>query len=408
MRFQWKGIKAGVFSNGVVDALTKDEALYLLKRDEIIITEIYGEDSYAPPKSAEKKSIFAERVRVSDKQLLQFTRKLAAMLESGLPIVPSMEMLRDQVDSDGLKKIISEIIQKVNSGIPISKSIEAYPQIFDAVYVNLIKAGESSGSLEKFLQKICINLEKKIKIVSQLKSALTYPAILLFVAVSVIVVMMTFVIPVFAEMYTNMGSKLPWPTELVLSISNFIRSLYALFFVLLLALLLGTFIHFLKTKADFRLKFDRWMLKVPVFGDLINNSTFARIAMILSNLLSSGVHLVETIEIAKQSIHNAYLKEGLDNLKRDIYSGKSLEDILKNDQHFPETFVAFVTVGEKTGKLNDMMASIAKFYGEEFDESVDRLSQLLEPVMILFLGLTIGFILVAMYLPIFSIGKAVG
>jgi type IV pilus assembly protein PilC len=319
--------------------------------------------------------------------------------------VPALEMLRDQSENEGIKKILSSIVEEVNSGISISKSFERYPDTFDSVYLNLIKAGESSGSLEKFLDKICQSLEKKIKIMSSLRSALTYPIILLVVAIGVIIVMMTFVVPVFAEMYSNMGKALPLPTQIIMNISNWIRSPFAILFVILLFIGFIFFKKKVNSNLTLKRKVDEKLLRLPVFGDLIRNSAIARIATVLSNLVSAGVGLIEAIEISRLSIRNEFLKEALENMKRDVFSGMSLEAILKKDNRFPETFKAFIGVGERTGKLNDMLASIAKYYEEEFDGSVDRLSQLLEPVMIVFLGTTIGFILVAMYLPIFSMGS---
>jgi type IV pilus assembly protein PilC len=240
---------------------------------------------------------------------------------------------------------------------------------------------------------------------SSLRSALTYPIILLVVAIGVIIVMMTFVVPVFAEMYSNMGKALPLPTQIIMNISNWIRSPFAILFVILLFIGFIFFKKKINSNLTLKRKVDEKLLKLPVFGDLIRNSAIARIATVLSNLVSAGVGLIEAIEISRLSIRNEFLKEALENMKRDVFSGLSLEIILRKDNRFPETFKAFIAVGERTGKLNDMLASIAKYYEEEFDGSVDRLSQLLEPVMIVFLGATIGFILVAMYLPIFSMGS---
>jgi type IV pilus assembly protein PilC len=409
MKFQWKGLRSGNFDHGVIEAVSQDEAIFLLKNEGVIITEIFGDIAQKVPEKEKKQDNQLKNIRakIKDKELLQFTRKLSAMLGSGLPIVPSLEMLLDQTENKGLKMILQKIMTDVNAGVQISTSLAQFPKNFDPVYVNLIMAGEASGSLETFLEKICINLEKKIKIISDLKSALTYPIILLVVAFGVIIIMMTFVIPVFAEMYQGMGTALPKPTQIVLSISNFVRSKYAVLLVGFIFALFTVFQYMVKKNLSIRLKVDKLMLRLPVFGALIENSSFARIAGILSSLISAGVHLVESIEIAKQSINNEYLKEGLENVKRKVYSGGTLEAILKSEERFPKTFTAFVTVGEKTGKLNSMMASIAKFYEDEFDQSVNRLSQLLEPMMIVFLGITIGFILVAMYLPIFNLGKVV-
>jgi type IV pilus assembly protein PilC len=407
MKYLWKGLKAGEFESGVIEALTRDEAVFLLKEKNIIITDLFGDESpkIVKEKTKTKLTLFSSKNKISEKQLLLFTRKLSAMLSSGLPIVPALEMLRDQSENEGIKKILSSIVEEVNSGISISKSFERYPDTFDSVYLNLIKAGESSGSLEKFLDKICQSLEKKIKIMSSLRSALTYPIILLVVAIGVIIVMMTFVVPVFAEMYSNMGKALPLPTQIIMNISNWIRSPFAILFVILLFIGFIFFKKKVNSNLTLKRKVDEKLLRLPIFGDLIRNSAIARIATVLSNLVSAGVGLIEAIEISRLSIRNEFLKEALENMKRDVFSGMSLEAILKKDNRFPETFKAFIGVGERTGKLNDMLASIAKYYEEEFDGSVDRLSQLLEPVMIVFLGTTIGFILVAMYLPIFSMGS---
>lgn len=412
MKYLWKGLKSGNFSNGIIEALTEDEAVFLLKQQGVVITEIYGDESLgAQVKAVSKEDVSKRPVKkfnIKDKELLLFTRKLTAMLGSGLAVVPALEMLRDQADKDDLRFILSEIVDQVNAGVPISKSLENYPQTFDPVYINLIKAGESSGSLELFLQKICSSLEKKIKIINALKSALTYPIILLIVAVGVIVVMLIFVVPVFAEMYSGSGATLPKPTQIVMDISNFIRSVEALLLFGGIAVAGIYFKRKLSTDKNVKLNFDKRVLDLPVFGELIRNSAIARMASVLANLVTAGVGLIEALEISRQSISNEYIKEGIENIKRKIYSGNTLESIIRDDPRFPSTFKAFVSVGESTGKLSEMLASISKFYEDEFDSSVERMSQMLEPAMILFLGVTIGFILVAMYMPIFNMGKAIG
>lgn len=408
MKFLWKGLTKGDFSSGVLDAHTEDEAIFLLKQQGVVVFEIYGESNNTDEIKSVSSAVdtnLNNKVKLNDKDLLLFTRKLSAMLGAGLAVVPALEMLRDQAESNSLKILLSEIVEDVNAGIPISISLGKYPYTFDSIYVNLIKAGESSGSLDGFLKKICFNMEKRIKITKQLKSALTYPVILLSVAVLVIGVMLTYVVPVFAEMYAGSGAALPAPTQIVMNISDFIRSV--LFLSLIAFILLAIF--YIKWKMNSDLKFKslihKRLLNLPVFGELISNSTIARFSNVLSNLVSSGVSLLESLEIAKSSISNEYIKEGIDILKRNIFSGKSFEEVLKNDPRFPATFKSFVSVGERTGKLNDMLMSISIFYEDEFDASVDKLAQLLEPVMILFLGITIGFILIAMYMPIFNMGQ---
>lgn len=407
MKFSWRGLKAGNFASGEIDALTKDEAVYLLKQQSIVVTEL-REDLTSSEQATLDRGLPAPKLKspkVSDQELLLFTRKLTAMLASGLSVVPALEMLRDQSEKPGIKSVLAKVVIDVNGGVPISKSLEQFPRTFDSVYINLVRAGESSGSLEKFLEKIAQNIDKKIKIVSSLKSAMTYPAILLTVALGVILVMLTYVVPVFAEMYGNMGKKLPGPTQLVMTISDGIRTLWFWASVGMIICLTLYLKYKIKSSQELTLQFDKMILRLPVFGGLIQNSTVARISTIVANLISAGVSLIEAVEISRLSITNSYIQEGLENIKREVYAGNTLEKILEKDARFPQTFKAFVSVGEKTGKLNDMMSSIAKYYEEEFDDSVKKMSALLEPVMIVFLGITIGFILVAMYLPIFSMGE---
>jgi len=407
VKFLWRGLSSGNFAAGEINALTKDEAVYLLKQQSIVVTEL-REDLTGSERVTSERAALPSRLKspkVSDQELLLFTRKLTAMLASGLSVVPALEMLRDQSEKPGIKSVLAKVVIDVNGGVPISKSLEQFPKTFDSVYINLVRAGESSGSLEKFLEKIAQNIDKKIKIISSLKSAMTYPAILLTVALGVILVMLTYVVPVFAEMYGNMGKQLPAPTQLVMTISDGIRTLWFWAFVALIICFTFYLKYRIKSSQSLSLQFDKLVLSLPVFGGLIQNSTVARIATIVANLISAGVSLIEAVEISRLSITNSYIQEGLENIKREVYAGNTLEKILEKDARFPQTFKAFVSVGEKTGKLNDMMSSIAKYYEEEFDDSVKKMSALLEPVMIVFLGITIGFILVAMYLPIFSMGE---
>jgi len=407
MKFTWRGLQGGNFASGEIDALTKDEAVYLLKQQSVVVTELREDLSNLEAKkpSTEPPQKSLKSPKVSDQELLLFTRKLTAMLTSGLSVVPALEMLRDQSEKPSLKNVLSILVEDVNAGVPISKSLEKFPRTFDSVYINLVRAGESSGALEKFLEKISHNIDKKIKIISSLKSALTYPIILLSVALGVILVMLTYVVPVFAEMYGNMGKSLPLPTQMVMDISDGVRSIWFWIFASLCGFAFYMARRTIKNNEDLQVRFDRAILSAPIFGTLIQNSTVARIATIVANLITAGVSLIEAVEISRLSITNTYIQQGLDNIKREVYSGNTLEKILANDPRFPQTFKAFVAVGEKTGKLNDMMNSIAKYYEEEFDESVKKMSALLEPIMIVFLGVTIGFILVAMYLPIFSMGE---
>lgn len=408
MKFNWKGLKLNSFASGEIEADSKDEAIFKLKKDRIIITEINIAEDKNKSKSNKKFSdIFTKKNNVKDEDLLLFTRKFAAMIEAGLSIVPALKMLQRQSENPDLAKIIENIVEKVNAGIPLSKALESYPDIFDNIYINLTKAGEASGSLDLFLKKIFSSLEKKIKIIRALKSALMYPLALMTVAIIVIAVMMIYVVPVFVEIFSSASIELPLPTRMIMAISAFFRSIYMPITVLIIFGFYKYLTNILSNNLPLRMKFDKKKLHMPLFGKIIENSIMARFSSVLSNLISGGVGLIEAMEISKNSLSNEYIRDGLDKVKRDIYSGRPFGVSLRSAKVFPETLCGFVEVGEETGKLNDMLATIAKFYEDEFDHSVSNFSQLLEPIMISFLGIVIGFILVAMYMPIFKMGGAV-
>ena len=404
MKFVWKGLKSNAFVSGTLEAPSKDEAIFSLKNEGVIVTEIVA-NSQEVRDFKEKKSFFKSKVK--DAELLLFTRKLSTMISAGLALVPALTMLRNQSENEALTVIINDLLNQVNAGIPLSKSLEKYPDLFDVVYINLVKAGEASGGLDTFLKRISINLEKKIKIIRALKSAMMYPTILLSVATIVVGVMMIFVVPTFVEIFANAGVALPGPTKLVMAISNFFRSQYLPISVAIIYMGFFFFKKSLKNNLALRKNIDKKTLSLPVMGKLIENSIMARFSMVLSNLISGGVNLVESMEIAKNSIPNEHIRESLDKVKRDIFSGRPFANSLRETKSFPETLCGFVEVGEETGKLNDMLNTISLFYEEEFDVSVENFSQLLEPIMIVFLGVVIGFILVAMYMPIFKMGGAV-
>jgi type IV pilus assembly protein PilC len=345
--------------------------------------------------------------KIKDEDLLLFTKKFAAMIAAGLSIVPALNMLMVQSENKEMKLIIEGILNKVNSGLSLSVALEDYPSLFDTVYVSLVKAGESSGGLDIFLKKISDNIQKRVKITRALKSALTYPAMLLGVAVIVIAIMMIYVVPVFAEMFSSSGGELPGPTKLVMAASDFFRSYAMLVFALGVVVAVKVFKAQLKSNLGLRVRVDKKKINLPVFGKMIQNAIMARFSEVLANLIAGGVNLIEAIDISKASISNYYIKERLDEIKTKIYAGEPIAKSLRESGAFPETFCGFVEVGEETGRLNDMLATVSLFYEDEFDDSVTKFSQMLEPMMIVFLGVVIGFILVAMYMPIFKMGEAV-
>ena len=407
MIFYWKGLQRNDFKSGEIESLSQDEAIFKLKNDGVIVTEIHSnEPELADSKRKGGIDSFL-RKRVSESELLLFTRKLSAMIQAGLAIVPALKMLQSQSENPVLVEVLDDIINKVNAGVTLSKALEVHPDLFDNVYISLVKAGEAGGSLDVFLKKISMNLEKKLKILRSLKGALIYPIVLLTVAAVVVAIMMIYVVPIFVGIFGSSGVTLPLPTRVIMAISDFFRSYYMLLLVGTLIVAYQMFKSMLKSNLAMRIKLDEKKLSMPMFGLLLQGSIMARFSTVLSNLIAGGVGLIESMEIAKNSISNEYVRQGLDQVKRDIYSGKPFAGALREAKCFPPALCGFVEVGEETGKLNDMLSTIASFYEEEFDSAVANFSQLLEPIMIVFLGVVIGFILVAMYMPIFNMGSAV-
>jgi type IV pilus assembly protein PilC len=403
MKFKWKGLNKNNFAEGEIEAEEKDDAIYLLRQEGITVTTL--EPIGKPEKK--KKARKSTSAKITDKELLLFTKKLGTMMKAGLAIVPALEMLQVQNENPSFSPIIEELLLQINAGVPLSQCLERHPALFDNVYVNLIKAGEASGNLDTFLDRITFSLEKSIKIKKAIKSAMMYPIILLCVAFSVVGVMMVFVVPVFVDIFGEAGIELPAATKIVMHISDFLRSWVAIIFFGGLIVGFQVLKKVLQSNEALMLSFDKGIFNVPVVGKLIKDSIMARMAMILTNLIAGGVNLVEALEIVKNSISNTKIQASLDKVKREIYSGRPFSTSLRDTKDFPETMCGFIEVGEETGKLNEMLNTVALYYEEEFDDSVDAFSQLLEPLMIVFLGVVIGFILVAMYTPIFKMGTAI-
>ncbi len=409
--FTYKGISAGKYVEGEVEALNQEEASHKLKEDKIIITNITRTKKKKGEAKAKGKgkgfSLFGKKkVKVED--ILIFSKQFATMVKAGLPILEVLSMLIDQLENPSIKEIIEDIRKSLEGGVTLSKCFEKYPQYFDNVYVNLIKAGEASGKLDLFLLKIVDSLEKKEKIKKKIKGALMYPAIMFTVAITVSAFMLVKVVPVFAKMYEGMGIALPKPTAVILGMSDFLRGTGGL--MLLLGSISGFFIFkYLTTKNEkIKYKWHQQVLKLPVFGEMILRSLLARISLIMGNLSAAGVNLLESIEIAKSVSNNVVVTEALENVKKGVFSGDTLTKLFLKEPLFPPTFSQLISVGEQTGQLDEMFGSVASYYEEEFDTSVDNMSALIEPIMIVFMGLMIGGLMIAMYSPIFNVGALIG
>ncbi len=409
--FDWKGIKSKQYVSGTVSALTRDEAAHKLKSDGVIITLLEKRLRAEEAKAREPfnwRELFKFKKKVKLPQLMISTKKMATMLRSGLSILPALEMVRDQVENPTLKTTMNQIYGDVESGSSLSQAFAKHPDVFSSIYINLVKAGESSGRLDVFLDKLVLNLRKTIKIKKSIQSAMLYPSILLTVATVVVGIMMIFVVPVFAQMFGSIGSELPAPTLMIMTISNFLRDPYGggVLAVGILALILG-FRFLISRNAEVRKKWHATLLKLPVLGPMILNSNLAQISMVYGNLSGAGVPVIEALDITAASSKNEVVRDAIQLAKRGVFSGEPLSKLLGEIEVFPSTFSQLVSVGEQTGNMTEMLETISSYYEEEFDTSVEKLAQMMEPLMIVFLGGVIGFILVAMYLPIFKMGQVV-
>jgi|TARA_B100001540_G_scaffold81996_1_gene73640 type IV pilus assembly protein PilC len=410
--FTYKGISEGKYVDGEIEALNLDEASHKLKEQKVIITNIARTSKKKKADEKDKKkgkglSLFGKKkAKVED--VLIFSKQFATMVKAGLPILQVLGMLRDQLESPAMKDVVEDIRKSLEGGVTLSTCFAKYPELFDNVYVNLIKAGEASGKLDVFLLKIVEALEKKEKIKKKIKSALMYPGIMFTVAITVSAFMLVKVVPVFAKMYDGMGIELPAATATIMAMSDFLRGTGGKI------LLFGSITFFFGfrylTSKNEKLKYawHKQVLKLPIFGDMILKSMLARISLIMGNLSAAGVNLLESLEISKSVSNNVVVLESLENVKKGVFSGDTLTKLFLKDPLFPPTFAQLISVGEQTGQLDEMFGSVAKYYEAEFDTTVDNLSALIEPIMIVFMGIMIGGLMIAMYSPIFNVGALIG
>ena len=407
--YTYKGISAGKYVEGTVEALSQEEAAFKLKEQKIIITKIIR----TKKKAAEKKkaagggfSLFKKKIKPED--VMIFSKQFATMVKAGLPILNVLGMLRDQLEHPELKIIVEDIRKSLEGGLTLSKCFEKYPKVFDNIYVNLIKAGEASGKLDVFLIKLVDSLEKRERVKKKIKGALMYPAVMFVTAITVMVFMLIKVVPIFAEMYEGMGIPLPTPTAVIMAASNFIRGSGGMITFITIVIGYTVFKYLTSRVPAIRYKWHQRVLKMPVFGDMILKSLIARVSLIMGNLSGAGVNLLESIEIAKQVSNNDVVTLALENVKKGVFSGDTLTKLFMKEPTFPPTFSQLISVGEQTGNLDEMFTSVANYYEEEFDTAVDNMSSLIEPIMIVFMGVMIGGLMIAMYSPIFNVGAIIG
>ena len=408
-KYRYKGIQGNKYTDGKIEALNKEEAAFKLKEQKIIITSLDKISGKEIDKKSENKQKNKRKSgkKVPVHEIIVFTKKLETMIRAGLPILETISMIEKQTVHPSLKQIIAQIHGDIESGTPLSDAFAKHERVFNNVYINLLRAGESSGQVDLFLKKLVIGMEKDEKIRSSIKGAMTYPIILFIVAMAVIALMMIFVVPVFQEMFANSPGGLPAITQVVVDISEFIRD--PIRGGLLAGIVAGSIMTLsMSVKKSYKVRklWHRTLLNMPLIGNMVRKSSLAKIAMIQGNLTAAGVPVMETLDISASSSTNVIIQEAMTEVKRGVFSGEPLSVLFeRNPNIFPATFTAMISVGEKTGNMEEMFESISLYFEEEMDDAVTKLTSMLEPIMIVFMGITIGFILVAMYTPMFRMGE---
>lgn len=343
---------------------------------------------------------------VSNKDLVIFTRQFATMIDSGLPLVQCLDILSKQTENPTLRSQLLTVKEKVESGSTFGDALKGYPDSFDDLYVNLVAAGEVGGMLDTIMNRLAAYLEKNDKLVRQVKGAMTYPIVVMVVATIVVAILLLKVVPQFEGMFADFGAALPAPTLFVISISKFLQSYFMIIVVAIGVIIYGTQ-RFYKTEVG-RRTLDKIMLVLPVFGDLLRKVAVARFCRTLGTMISSGVPILEALGICSRTAGNRVIELAIQKASQSIAEGRTIADPLMESKIFPQMVCQMISVGETTGALDTMLTKIADFYEDETDQAVEALTSMMEPMIMAFLGVVVGGLVIAMYMPIFEMAAHVG
>ncbi|RJR52440.1 MAG: type II secretion system F family protein [Desulfobacteraceae bacterium] len=401
--YQWVAVtKRGRKLKGELDAANEKMAQSQLKKRNLTIKKLK-----AKPKDLLAGLSFMQP-KVTKKDLVIFTRQFSTMIDAGLPLVQGLQILAEQSENPTFKAILKEINKDVEGGSTLAEAMKKHPQVFDQLFVNLVAAGEVGGILDTILRRLAMFIEKAEKLKAQIKGAMTYPIVVVAIAIIVIAVILIFVIPVFEDMFKGFGKALPAPTQIVVNMSRFISTPINL--VMVIGGLFAVFFSFSKYRgsAGGRKTTDALFLKLPVFGDLLKKTAVARFTRTLGTMLASGVPILDALEIVAKTSGNTVIEEIIYEVRASIAEGQTIAEPLSENDIFPGMVIQMISVGEATGALDTMLEKIADFYDDEVDAAVSALTSMLEPLLMLFLGGSIGGLVIAMYLPIFQMASAMG
>jgi type IV pilus assembly protein PilC len=399
--YVWTGVnRQNVKQKGETEAPSEDAVRIILQRQRITPSKIKPK----PKDLFENIKLFQPKVKNQD--IMLFARQFSTMIDAGLPIIQCLDILTSQQENPTFKKILKDIKESVEGGSTLADALKKYPNEFDDLFVNMIAAGEIGGILDNILSRLAAYMEKAAKLKAQVKGAMTYPIITIIIAIIVIAVIMVFVIPVFTQMFADFGGALPIPTQICVNMSDFTRKNILFLIGGLVGVIVG-FKRFYATNRG-RVVMDDLFLKMPVFGPLIRKVAVAKFTRTMSTMLQSGVAILDALEIVAKTAGNKTIERAVFTVRSGITEGRTMADPLSETGVFPAMVCQMISVGESTGALDAMLGKIADFYDEEVDQAVENLTSMIEPFMMVFLGVTIGGLVVSMYLPIFKMAGMVG
>jgi len=395
--FVWSGkTTRGAVESGEITANSREEVIAQLRKKNITPTVVKPKEKKSPLAGLQFGS------GVSDKDIVVFTRQFATMIDAGLPLVQALEILSTQVENKVLAKTISAVKSDVEAGSTYADALRKHPRVFSELYANMVAAGESGGILDTILNRLAAYIEKAMKLKKRVKGALVYPIVVSTIAILVIAVIMILVVPTFSKMFATMGGTLPLPTLIIIKLSSFLAGIGGVVLLFAIIAFFVAFAQFRRTETG-KAATDRIFLRLPVFGILLRKVAVAKFTRTLGTLVSSGVPILDGLEITAKTAGNKVIEYAVRDVRTAVSEGKTLAEPLMKSKVFPPMVTHMIAVGESTGQLDTMLGKIADFYDDEVDNAVANLTAMMEPMLMVFLGGSVGFIVVAMYLPIFKL-----
>jgi type IV pilus assembly protein PilC len=395
----------GELRKGELEAANLAGATASLRRLQVIPSTLSEKKSLLGSLNSINIKIPGMGQRVTAKDLVIFSRQFATMIDAGLPLVQCLEILATQLDNAEFKRVLMDVKGSVEGGSTFADALRKHPKVFDDLYVNLIAAGEVGGILDVILSRLSGFLEKAEKLKGKVKGAMTYPVVVIIIATLVVTGLLVFIVPIFEDMFADFGEALPLPTRIVVILSDFIKNYWYLIIGFIVGSIVGVNRAY-QTRRGRRI-IDRFLLRIPVFGDLIRKTAVARFTRTLGTMLSSGVPILEGLEVVSKTSGNVIIEDAVMKARTSLSQGKTLADPLMETDVFPGMVTQMIAVGEATGALDTMLSKIADFYEDEVDASVDSLTAMIEPLLMVFLGVVVGGLVIALYLPIFQLAGTV-